>query len=388
MKRLFLYFILSSTLISAHTYAAEASDNGRNYDNVVAQAGKPRDDIDRMDRYNKLNQLFDSALLKYGISDVSSIPSVDAWDFDLFADYVIQEGEETLNLGADTFIKNNDDQTLTILLSPKALKQWPLPADELKISFNGSPEDRNRTLSLTYSIPVTKDNRENIRKECLDLLVDTWKEDEDTELSFAGPYRHLYTIGEDEDSIFFTCRIPVPTDTWYKIPASYVPQISYAQLPENAPCNSGKEPFSRFLEKFNNDAAFRIERRANSDRSNHADIAAGYPAGTQFGFNELVLTSLSESGLLPLHGHYSQQEYKPKTGNEPEEKESCGQWFYPTANSVIYSGWSSDTGNPEKDSSIIILFERIDDEWNTTATHYSGQRLDDTIKRLMQEKYE
>lgn len=387
MKRLFLYFILPSIFISAHSYAAEVSDNGRNYDNVVAQAGNPRDDIDRMDRYNKLNQLFDSALLKYGIRDVSSIPSVDAWDFDLFADHVIQEGEEILNLGEQTFIKNKDDQTLTILLSPEDLKQCPFPADELKISFNGSPDDRNRTLSLTYSIPVTKDNRENIRKECLDLLVDTWKEDEDTELSFAGPYRHLYAIVEDEGSIFFTCQIPVPTDMWYKIPASYVPQISYAQLPEKAPCNSGKEPFSRFLEKFNNDTAFRIERRANSDRSNHADTAAGYPAGTQFGFNELVLTSLSESGLLPLQGHYSLQEYKSKNGNEPEEKESCGQWFYPTANSVIYSGWNSDTGNPEEDSSIIILFERIDDEWNTTATWYSGQPLDEIIKRLIQEKH-
>ena len=76
MKRLFLYFILPSILTSAHIHAADVNADGLKYDNAVEPSRNPHDDIDRMDRYNKLNQLFDSALLKYGISDVSSIPSV------------------------------------------------------------------------------------------------------------------------------------------------------------------------------------------------------------------------------------------------------------------------------------------------------------------------
>lgn len=388
MKRLVIYVILLSIFASAYAKNGDANCNGSDDKTAAGQGRRPHDDIARMERYNQLYRLFDSPLWEYGISDVSSIPSVKAWDFDLFSDYIIQEGEETLNLGSDTFIKNKDEQSLTIRLSEDMSEAYPFPANALKISFNGSLDDDTRTLSLTYLILTTKDNQDNIFHKCLDLLANTWKEESDSGLYFSGPYRHLYTIGKDNDSILFTCNIPVPASLWYHIPAGYMPEISYATLPEHAPCNSGKEPFSQFLKKFNKDAAFRVEHRANSDRSNYAEIAAGYYAGTQFGFNELVLTALSESGLLPLRGHYSHKEYKAKKGSETEEKESCGQWFYPTTNSVIYSGWKIDTGNPADDCSIIILFERVDNEWNTTATWYSGKRLNDIVTRLMKDKYE
>lgn len=383
-KCLIRYFILFSIFSTAYAVEAKVKDNN----DIIAQGGTLEDQLARMRRFDQLNQLFDSPFLKYGIGDISSIFAVEIWDFDLFADYIIQEGENELKLATDNFIKNESEQTLTIRLSSDTLDSCPLPAEELKVSFNSSIGDQDRTLSLTYTIPVTRDNQQELYQKCIDMLADTWKDESESDLTFEGPYRHIYTIGKDDESILFTCQISVPASLWYHIPAGYVPQISYAELSEQAPCNSGHEPFSQFLKKFNKDTAFRIDRRANSDRANYADSASGYPIGIQFGFNKLVLTALKEAGLLPLRGHFSQKEYKTKNGGETEIKESCGQWFYPTTNSVIYSGWNSDTGNPENDCSIIILFERIDDEWNTTATWYSGVRLNDIVKRLMQEMSE
>lgn len=385
MKRLSICFLLLSMLPSMYAHDIAAIGDTEAANDVGIKPLTAKDCMDRIVRYDRLNKLFDSSLMKYGISDISSIPDVRTWDFDGFAEYIIQEEDDIIERDSKTCIKDDSEKTITIRLSDDDRKSVALPASELMIRFKDSSEDNSRTLSLTYMMPVNKENIEMLYTECRDLLADTLLLEPISAFSYEGPYNHVYSLGQNEKTLLFTCDIPVPPLLWYNIPAGYHPYMSYKDLPSQAPCNQGKESFNEFLKKFNKDVAFRLKRRESSDRSNYADSSAGHLMGTQYGFNEFVLTALDESGLLPLHGHYSNKEYKGE-GAETEEKESCGQWFYPTSNSVIYSGWNIDTGTSEEDCSIMILFERIDDEWTVTATWYTGMRFNNIVRKLMQQK--
>ena len=239
---------------------------------------------------------------------------------------------------------------------------------------------------MSYKIATTSDTFDDTYKMFQDMLVDMCPLDSCGIFAVEGPYSHIYTVDGNRENgyISFSCQIKVPADVWYAIPAGYAPEISYEELPRNAPCNSGKEPFVKFLKKFNKDAVFRLDRRGFSDRADHADKINGYNLFIQFGFMEPVLSALDECGLIPLKGHYSRKEFVTDDGSE-DEKERCGQWFYPTENSVIYSGWKTDWGSLEDDAGIVILFERIDEEWNAVAIFPTGNRLNKTIIRIMKE---
>lgn len=339
-------------------------------------------------RYATLHQLFDAPLSPLGINEISQTLLVDLWDFDSFSDYVLQEIPKLDGISPEECIIDAASGTLVIPLKDNPNRSCPLPASELAIRFT-EDMDGNRSLLVSYRMVARDASSANLRK-CVDLLPDMEVTESDGQFSCDGAYGHYYTISEDvdEQSITFSCQMPVPAYKWYSVPSGYMPTLSYNELPDYAPCNQGEEPFNKFLKKFNKDSKFRIERRIWSDTANHADRMDGYTMPVQFGFNEYVLKALDESGLLPLRGHYDNKTYKSKSGDEYEEYvESCGQWFYPTQNSVIYSGWNIASERPEDNCGMVILFERVDGEWNTTATWYSGTKLSDIIDRLMQEAY-
>lgn len=354
---------------------------------IVNQSLLAEDDLARMQRYSKLNQLFDSPLYSIGIIDIGSMGPVDAWDFDWFSGCIIQNLQDSLNSIGDGILLNDSTRTLTIQLVDRLKKSCPFPAKELTIKFNGDEDDEGRSLSLAYNIPTTDDTIDIVSAKCRDMLDNMFRVDSCGVFAVEGPYGHIYTVEESPEKgyVLFTCKIPIPANKWYQVPAGYAPEIGYKDLPKKAPCNTGKEPFDKFLKKFNNNAAFRLERRGFSDRADHADRLDGYQINVQFSFNGLVLPALEECGLLPLNGHYSREEYET-ADKEQEVRESCGQWFYPTENSVIYSGWNSDWGDPVDDCGIIILFERIEDKWNTSATWFCGNRLNEIITRMIHDK--
>lgn len=337
----------------------------------------PQNDIKgRMLRYSTLHKLFDAPLTSININEISQILMVDTWDFESFSDYVIQELSEIPNVDATKCVKDTNSKILTIPLGDNDFVQNTLKADSLTIQFLGESDSNNRTLAVTYTIPVSSGIISDLRSQCKDLLSDLKtierEETEETEV-YSGAYDHIYKIIEDSEgkNILFSCLIPVPAYKWYCVPACYMPEISYPELPDFAPCNSGDEPFSEFLKRFNEDISFRVDRRIWSDTANHADREDGFSLPIQYGFNEYVMKTLDETGLLPFHGHYN----KALNGQE-----SCGQWFYPTDNSVIYSGWNIYPDNPDDDCGILILFERVDGQWNTTATLLSWKRFNDIIR--------
>lgn len=346
---------------------------------------------DRMQRYATLYSLFDDCISPVGIRDINYLEAVyQFWDFEFFADLVLQEISKSLEILPKNCIIDNSSRTLIIPLTNAKLMDYPIPVANLKLSFESDNNDDNRQLVVAYQLKDSSKSLDELEQQCLDLLEDTFKEISDNgQEIYEGEFDHLYTIDKrpEENSLWFSCLMPIPPMTWYSVSAGYAPQISYNKLPKSAPCNKGKESFSDFLKKFNSDTKFRVDRRNFSNKANHADYEDGNPMPTQFGFNEFVLEALDNSGLLPLQGHHNYKEYKSKSDPEFDEyTESCGQWFYPTENSVIYSGWDSSSEFPEQDCNIVILFERIDDEWNTTATWTGGKRFEDLIIQKIREK--
>lgn len=370
MKKIILIIL---TLLSFNTVNA-LNDNAEN----------------RMLKYAALHQLFDASLSPIGIKEINYMSSVCIyWDFDHFAGYILQEISRFHGVSPDECKMDSVARTLSIPLDGVAGKIKSLPVKELILSFKSDINDLNRKLVVSYEINDTNKSADNLKQQCLDLLEGMSMVDYNGQNAYVGAYDHIYTIEKihGKNSLLFSCYMPVPAKKWYNVNAGYSPETSYQELPKSAPCNKGKEPFCKFLKDFNNNTKFRVSRRNFSDRANHADYEDGHRLNMQFGFNEFVLEALDESGLLPLRGHYDYKEYQSKLDAETMEYvESCGQWFYPTENSVIYSGWNTSSEFMEEDCSIIILFERCDGEWNTTATWIGGNRLNESVLRIFRGK--
>lgn len=345
----------------------------------------------RMLKYATLHQLFDACLAPIGISDINYMQPVwRLWDFDSFAGYILQEIPKISGVTSEECVMDSVSRTLTIPLAGVGNMNFPLPVTELTLSFESESADDNRSLVVTYEIKDAHKSLDELRQQCMDMLEGTSMVEHDGQQAYEGAFDHIYTLdeGPEKNSLLFSCHMPVPPRKWYTVSAGYSPHISYGKLPKSAPCNSGKEPFNKFLKKFNNDTRFRIDRRNFSDKAVHADYMDGHLLPIQFGLNEIVLEALDHSGLLPLRGHYDYREYSSRSDSGSKEYvENCGQWFYPTENSVIYSGWNASSESIEEDCGIIILFERIDEEWHTTATWFSGKRLGDYISRAVEKKY-
>ncbi len=343
----------------------------------------------RMVRYATLYQLFDGCISPIGIEGVNYMESVyKFWDFESFAGYILQEISEFPRILPEECLIDNISQTLVLPLKSVVNINYPVPVAKLKLSFEEDSDHKNRWLVVSYEIKDSDKPLEFLKQQCLELLNGLSKVEFNGNEAYEGAYDYIYSVKmtPERDSLWFSCYMPVSPRRWYTVNAGYAPNISYNKLPNSAPCNIGKGPFNEFLKRFNKSKDFRVNRQNFSDRANHADYEEGYLLPVQFGFNELVLKAIDESDLLPLRGHYDYKEYKSKLDPENVEyTESCGQWFYPTENSVIYSGWNTSSEFEEEDCGIIILFERTDDEWNTVASRISGKRFNDLVMKILHE---
>lgn len=113
---------------------------------IVNQSAIADDSVARMQRYSKINQLFDSPFYSIGIRDISSMMAVDLWDFNLFSDCIIQNLKDSLKISENSIFLNNTTKTLAIRNADWLKDICPFPVKELVINFIGEKEDAERSL--------------------------------------------------------------------------------------------------------------------------------------------------------------------------------------------------------------------------------------------------
>lgn len=139
---------------------------------------------------------------------------------------------------------------------------------------------------------------------------------------------------------------------WYNVPSYFIddPELCVINLTKDMPCNKGSEPFSTFLDKFNNDASFRASRCASSEYTYYF---------TDKSMLEFILNDISDAGGFPIKG------YSKKVGYDKEYKYDIyewGFWCYIDSDSIVYST----IYNADKNYGFLSLFQRIDDKWYCT----------------------
>ena len=97
-------------------------------------------------------------------------------------------------------------------------------------------------------------------------------------------------------------------------------------------------------------------------------------------FYKMVVRAANACGLFPLQG---------RAVKNPEEKEFddwyvVGEWIFPTADRVIYSGWDRRKCDEYDNNSVMFLFERLDDgKWYCTGATFFGSMMDDAVQKQM-----
>lgn len=179
------------------------------------------------------------------------------------------------------------------------------------------------------------------------------------------------------NKVIVSATTNLKNNRWYSIPAGYIPSVGFSTLPPTAPCNQGKEPFNTFIRKFNTSAKFRADRTDKVTVTNEESSRLKGSIGPEFecDFNRYVVNALGKCKLLPLKG---QARYKMVDGEK--DYDIVGQWFYPSANRVIYSGWNTRGLDEYESNSVILLFERVDGKWYCTDTYFFGTLMSDAVK--------
>lgn len=154
---------------------------------------------------------------------------------------------------------------------------------------------------------------------------------------------------------------------WYSIPSCYIEGMSELKIPTSAPCNQAPgEKFSAFLERFNADKAFRMERCEVSEAQPVEDLIMPYK-----GLLQTAVKVLDAEGFFPFHGHAEGKD-------EYDQPMQLGDWHDIEHDSVIYSAWRKDQPDELEVNSVVILFERIDGKWYL-ADCYPFGRLHNAI---------
>lgn len=146
---------------------------------------------------------------------------------------------------------------------------------------------------------------------------------------------------------------------WHNVPAVYIddPEVCILNLSKNLECNKGSEPFSSFIQKFNNDAAFRNTRYAKTHNTciTPNEEALKYTIDIYF-----------ENGGCPIKGFAKQIE-----SSEDYPVYDFAFWCYADKDSIVYSSFINATGIGN-----IILFERINGKWYCTDNFPTSALMD------------
>ncbi|MGM9852977.1 MAG: hypothetical protein ACI30N_03295 [Muribaculaceae bacterium] len=227
---------------------------------------------------------------------------------------------------------------------------------------------------------VGKDNKQSVADRFRKLFK-TMKAMRDEEAS-SEKYDYYgqkeYTITESADTTKVACLFSRNL-TWSNIPAGYFPAWGWTNLPANGPYNKGSESFDSFLKRFNTDGKFRMDRTCKSDYSDHqirlknlfADIAPFY---------QMIVKAAEECGLYPLQG----RAIKNLKEKEFDNYNVVGQWVFPTADKIIYSGWDNRKCDEYDSNAIMLMFERLDDgKWYCTAATFFGSMMEAAVRKQM-----
>ncbi len=332
--------------------------------------------LDEIKAYNRLYQLFESL---FGIRDIAYTSAVCGNSPRELLELIQQSGA-TEAAGFKIELKHQEDNpqlaysTIDIDLPANYnMGKSGYYPDKMQIKLN-QEELVIDYVFLTKGKPNTLVNQ--FAKECLLAQADDVSENGVKKFSFYGSHEYVVkAISEKEVSFAYVKELR--NDFWYSIPAGYFPELRWTQLPDLGPYNTGKEPFKTFLRKFNTNKTFRAKRVKWSTLSTYEERMKNIRVSL-YGFNKLVLQALPMCQLLPLKG---QAIYSAKK----KEHDVVGQWVFPTANKIIYSGWNDRKVDEFDTNGIMLLFERIDGLWYCTATSYFGSKMSAAVSKVMEE---
>lgn len=140
---------------------------------------------------------------------------------------------------------------------------------------------------------------------------------------------------------------------WYSVPSYYIndDELCVLKLTASHPCNTGKEPFTSFLKKFNKDRNFRRSRCMTTEYS--IIIPSAEAIST-------IIDIFEEKGGFPIRG------FAKKKGYDKEydfTSYDYGFWHYIDRDYIVYSSGFTNGLN------IILLFQRLDGQWYCTDTY-------------------
>lgn len=239
----------------------------------------------------------------------------------------------------------------------------------------------NDSLRVEYLLPTGPDELTYMMRSA----KYTPESDDFATCAYRGFGRHRYVAQSDSNNTGMTrfyATMPIPAEDWHNIPATYSDTRSYLDLPSDAPCNQGDEPFSTFLKKFNSSKEFRENRISDSPIALYEIRKKGLLT-FNYRFHEMVLNAMEKCKLYPVKGH-AHVGPNPDTGVTYDD---IGYWCAPTADKIIYSGWNLRVpGLDEFDSNaVILMFERLDGKWQLTNTYYFGEKIDNEVRRQIEE---
>lgn len=324
-------------------------------------------DKERMSNYDILYRMFDCPFNESEISrwlygkDINSYYEL-LKDNPEYKDYPFQ---------------SDDDKNSIFVMLPDTFslgEGMPHPA-AMRIS-----SDEN-TIIVRYIFPTELLDEDDVAMKILSRMMNNNDPmiiyDEDSN-SYTGPYDHIYNLWKEDGSTYISCTMPKEPQRWYSIPAGYNKGLGYSTLPNYAPCNRGKEPFNKFIKKFNSDSKFRSERVYWSNTSLQHDYKQNGIG--MYGFYKIVIECLDKTKLLPLKGHKKSRRIDDE--DPYDDVYDFGIWYYPSENRVIYNGWI-DTDKESNSDGIVILFERIDGEWYCTLNQYWGSNFNNEIMKYI-----
>lgn len=352
-----------------------------------SKAGEVPTISERLEAIDALYHILDAPL---GIDQFAIRDFVINRDTDRVLENLRSHGAKKSNVQFD---EDTDEMIVSIPLSKGQILRDRTLFNPERLDICLTPD----TLKLDYFVSTNGDSEKEINhiKDLFKLTggVATYETTlvDDTETEPAdngnamekGPIYYMNWLinirSAEDDKVVISARISTSKSRWYCIPSTYMPEISFATLPPDAPCNKGSEPFNNFVSRFNTDPKFRQQRCEVITETSQQEIRKTPLWNPQMhtSFNQMTVNALDECKLLPLEG---QGQYSVNADGE-KVYDIVGEWYYPSANRVIYSGWNTRGMEEYSNNSVILLFERVGGKWFCTNTQFYGEPMSNAVKR-------